>query len=185
MAIQAQPVELESVMAAIAHRLHMGVAGVKKKFNLSFFTFNIEFLPATLNAFTNGSFIVQNDSAFVLTRATYVATLVDNKTPVNVVTIPAPATTIMTYGIVAPFLVNIVDSGSGRQFSNVDTHIDNWFGDAERPFFWPSPQILDPNSNVTMRLQNLDPAISYNVRCAFHGYKVFGDVQAFKNHKAI
>jgi hypothetical protein len=80
--------------------------------------------------------------------------------------------------------VNIVDSGSGRQFSNIDTHIDNWFGSAERPFFWPVPQVLDPNSNVTMRVQNLN-AVNYNLRCAFVGYKVFGNVQAFKARKAI
>jgi hypothetical protein len=185
MAIQANPTELDNVINAIAYRLQKGAGKVKREFNLSFFTFNIEYLPATLNTFTNGSFLVQNDSAFVLTRTTYIATLTDNITPVNAVTVPAPATTISTLGLCAPFLVNIVDSGSGRQFSNVDTHIDNWFGDAKRPFFWPSPQVLDPNSNVTMRIQNLSTTVSYNVRCSFTGYKVFGDVNVFKSIKGI
>ena len=185
MAQQANPTEIDSVIQSIAMRLHRGVGKVKRDFNLSFFTFNIEFLPATLNTFTSGSFLVQNDSAFVLTRTTYVATLTDNKTPVNAVTIPAPATTLLTMSLCSPFLINLTDSGSGRQFSNSDTHIDNWFGDAERPFFWPTPQVLDPNSNVTMRVQNLDTAISYNLRCGFHGYKVFGDVSVFKQLKNI
>lgn len=185
MAIQSAPNEIDQVMNVIANRLSRGLSKVRREFNLSFFTFNIEYLPATLNTFTNGSFIVQNDSAFVLTRTSYVATLTDNITPVNAVTIPAPATTLLAYGVSAPFLVNIVDSGSGRQFSNIDTHIDNWFGDAQEPFFWPSPQVLDPNSNVTMRIQNLSTTISYNVRCAFIGYKVFGDVGAFKAAKNI
>ena len=185
MAIQANPTEIDSVMQSIAARLSRGTAKVKRDFNLSFFTFNIEFLPATLNAFTSGSFTVQNDSAFVLTRTCYVSTLTDNHTPTNVVTIPAPATTLLTYGVSAPFLVNVTDSGSGRQFSNIDTHIDNWFGDAHNPFFWPNPQVLDPNSNVTMRIQNLSTTISYNVRCAFIGYKVFGDVSVFKNSKGV
>jgi hypothetical protein len=185
MAIQANPTELDNVLNAIAFRLSRGVGRVKKDFNLSFFTFNVEFLPATLNTFTTQSFLVQNDSAFVVTRTSYVATLTDNITPVNAVTVPAPATTLLTYGIAAPFLVNIVDSGSGRQFSNIDSHIDNWFGDAQQPFFWPSPQVLDPNSNVTVRIQNLSTTVSYNVRCAFIGYKVFGDVAAFKSIKGV
>lgn len=185
MAIQASPTELDNVINAIAFRLSRGVGKIKRDYNLSFFTFNVDFLPATLNAFTNGSFLVQNDSAFVLTRTSYVATLTDNITPVNAVTVPAPAATLLTYGISSPFLVNITDSGSGRQFSNSDTHIDNWFGDAHQPFFWPSPQVLDPNSNVTVRIQNLNTTISYNVRCSFIGYKVFGDVNAFKAIKGI
>lgn len=185
MAIQANPTELDNVINAIAARLSRGAGRVRKDYNLSFFTFNVEFLPATLNTFTNGSFLVQNDSAFVLTRTSYVATLTDNITPVNAVTIPAPAATLLTYGIAAPFLINLTDSGSGRQFSNIDTHIDNWFGDAQQPFFWPSPQVLDPNSNVTVRIQNLSTTVSYNVRCAFIGYKVFGDVEAFKSIKGV
>jgi len=185
MAIQANPTELDQVINAIAARLSIGAGRIKRDFNLSFFTFNVEFLPATLNAFTNGSFLVQNDSAFVLTRTTYIATLTDNLTPVNAVTVPAPATTLLVSHENAPFLINITDSGSGRQFSNIDTHIDNWFGDSKRPYFWPSPQVLDPNSNVTVRIQNLSATVSYNVRCAFHGYKVFGNVSAFKHVKGI
>ena len=176
---------MDAIFDAIAHRLSASVGRVKKDFNLSFFTFNIEYLPATLSAFTSGSFIVQNDSAFVLCKTSYIAVLAtDNKTPVTAVTVPAPATTFVVSHENAPFLVNITDSGSGRQFSNIDTHIDNWFGSAEWPFHWSVPQVFDPNSNVTMRLQNLD-TISYNVRCAFIGYKVFGNVGAFKGRKGI
>jgi hypothetical protein len=46
------------------------------------------------------------------------------------------------------------------------------------------PQVFDPNSNVTMRVQNLHTT-SYNLRCAFVGYKVFGEVGAFKARKGI
>lgn len=169
---------------AIAHRLSSSVARAKKAFNLSFFTFNIEYLPATLSTFSTGSFIVQNDSAFVMCKTSYIATLTDNVTPITAVTIPAPATTLIASHENAPFLVNITDSGSGRQFSNVDTHIDNWFGSGEWPFIWAVPQVFDPNSNVTMRVQNLI-ATSFNLRCAFVGYKVFGDVAAFKSRKGI
>lgn len=176
---------MDAIFDALANRLSASVARVKREFNLSFFTFNIEYLPATLSAFTSGSFIVQNDSAFVLCKSSYIATLTtDNLTPVTAVTVPAPATTFVVSHENAPFLVNIVDSGSGRQFSNIDTHIDNWFGSGEWPFHWSVPQVFDPNSNVTMRLQNLH-TVSFNVRCAFIGYKVFGNVQAFKARKGI
>ena len=69
MAIQANPTELDSVINAIAFRLSKGAGRVRRDYNLSFFTFNVEFLPATLNAFTNGSFLVQNDSAWEIGRA--------------------------------------------------------------------------------------------------------------------
>jgi hypothetical protein len=176
---------IQAIFDALAHRLSQSVRHVKRAFNLSFFTFNIEYLPATLSTFTTGSFIVQNDSAFVLCKTSYIATLTtDNKTPVTAVTVPAPATTFMVSHENAPFLVNITDSGSGRQFSNVDTHIDNWFGSGEWPFIWSVPQVFDPNSNVSMRLQNL-VATNFNVRCAFVGYKVFGEVAQFKAQKGI
>jgi len=180
-----EPQDLDRVFAALAHRLSAGVADMRAAFHLSFFTFNIEFLPATANAFTTGNFIVQNDSAFVLTKTMYTATLTDNQTPVTAVTVPAPATTFVVVGISAPFLVNLVDSGSGRQFSNIDTHIDNWFGSAERPFLWPSPQVLDPNSTFTMRVQNLNAATNFNVRAAFGGFKVFGNVRRFKASRRL
>lgn len=175
---------LEAIFDAIAHRLSSTVARAKRAYNLSFFTFNIEYLPATLSAFTSGSFIVQNDSAFVLCKTSYISTLTDNVTPATAVTVPAPATTLLTSHENAPFLVNITDSGSGRQFSNIDTHIDNWFGSGEWPFIWAVPQVFDPNSNVTMRVQNLSTT-SMNLRCAFIGYKVFGEVAAFKSRKGI
>jgi hypothetical protein len=176
---------MDKVFDALAHRLSASVGRIKKEFNLSFFTFNIEYLPATLSAFTSGSFLVQNDSAFVLCKTSYIAVLAtDNLTPVTAVTVPAPATTLLVSHENAPFLVNITDSGSGRQFSNIDTHIDNWFGSGEWPFIWSVPQVFDPNSNVTMRVQNL-VATSFNVRCAFVGYKVFGNVSAFKARKGI
>jgi hypothetical protein len=176
---------MTAIFDAIAHRLSHSIGSVKKAFNLSFFTFSIEYLPATLSTFTTGSFIVQNDSAFVLCKSSYIATLAtDNLTPITAVTVPAPATTLLVSHENAPFLVNITDSGSGRQFSNVDTHIDNWFGSAEWPFIWSVPQVFDPNSNVTMRVQNL-VATNFNLRCAFIGYKVFGDVGGFKSRKGI
>jgi hypothetical protein len=178
------PSSFDAVFDAIAHRLSSSVGRIKKNFQLSFFTFNIEFLPATLSTFTSGFFIVQNDSAFVLCKTSYIATLTDNLTPITAVTVPAPAATLLAAHESSPFLVNITDSGSGRSFSNVDTHIDNWFGSGEWPFIWSVPQVLDPNSNVTMRIQNL-VATNFNVRCAFVGYKVFGDVSSFKARKGI
>lgn len=176
---------MDAIFDALAHRLSSSVQRAKKEYNLSFFTFNIEYLPATASVFTTGSFIVQNDSAFVLCKTSYISVLAsDNLTPITAVTVPAPATTLLVSHESSPFLVNITDSGSGRQFSNVDTHIDNWFGSGEWPFIWSVPQVLDPNSNVTMRLQNL-VATNFNVRCSFVGYKVFGNVQAFKGRKGI
>lgn len=177
--------DYDKIFGAIAHRLHSSVEAVKSKFNLSAFVFDIDFLPATLNAFTTGTFLVQNDSAFVIMKTVYTATLTDNVSIPSFVTVAAPATTFVLFPGSMPLLVNLTDTGSGRQFSNVDVDIDNWFGTSQRPFLWTTPQVLDPNSTFSMRVQNLSTTTSFNVRCAFHGYKVFGDVQAFRKRRSI
>lgn len=176
---------IDQIFAAIAHRLHVSAGQARRKFQLSFFTFNIEFLPATANQYTTGSFVVQNDSAFVICQTHYVAFKTDNVTPIDIALAASPQGTIAAFPGFTPFLVNLVDSGSGRQFSNIDTPIDNWFGTAQRPMRWPAPQVLDPNSTFSMRVQNLAAATNYNVRAAFVGYKVFGDVKDFRERKHV
>jgi hypothetical protein len=58
--------------------------------------------------------------------------------------------------------------------------IGTLFGPNDMPFTWPVPKILDPNSTFTARVTNL-VATAFNIRLSFHGYKIFGDMEQFRN----
>lgn len=137
-------------------------------FELDPFTFNLEYLPATASTTTNDSFSVQSDSAFVMVKTAAVVTATDN-------------TTFLTTGQ-WPFLFTLSDSGSGRDLMDSGVHLYNIAGTAERPFIWPKPKILDPNSTVTGKLQNLSATDRY-ARIAIHGFKVFGSIEAYRRSK--
>jgi hypothetical protein len=72
--------------------------------------------------------------------------------------------------------VTLTDSGAGRSLSDNPVPIDSWFGTGMRPYHWPIPKILDPVSTFSTTLQNLT-ATAWHVRLAFHGYKIFGNIQ--------
>jgi len=145
-----------------------GVLG--SAFELDPFTYVINYLPATANTTTTNQFIVQADSAFVWCKGTAIVTATDN-------------VTFLTVGQ-WPFLITVSDSGSGRDLMDSGVHLYNMFGTAERPFILSKPKIFDPNSTVSGKLQSLHTATNYNVRLAFHGFKVFGSITAYKRHKA-
>ena len=144
-----------------------GVIGAAP-FELDPFTFVLNYLPATASVTTNQTFGVQADSAFVWVKGVAVVTATDN-------------TTFNTTGS-WPFLFTLSDSGSGRDLSDSGVHLYNMFGTAPQPFILSKPKIFDPNSSITGKMQNLS-ATSYNVRLAFHGFKVFGSVAAYKRSR--
>ncbi len=150
-------------------RNEFGIIG-RVPFELDPFTFTMNYLPATLSVTTNASFLVQADSAFVWVKGEAIVTATDN-------------TTFNTTGQ-WPFLIVISDSGSGRDLMDTGVHLYNHFGTAERPFILGKPKIFDPNSTITGKLQNLS-GTSYNVRLAYHGFKVFGSVEAYKQSRLI
>jgi len=157
--------EQERVMKAVQERYG------SKNFTLDPFTFTMNFLPATLSIITNAQFLVQNDSAFAICKTSIVVTDTSDAFVTNLSDTPK----------VMPFLITLSDSGSGRDLMDTGVHVDNLFGTAQRPYVWTKIKLLDPSSTFTGRLQNLS-ATSRNVRMAFHGFKVFGDVNQFKAH---
>lgn len=163
------PEELRA-QAAVRARL-----GAQASFQLDPFTFVIQFLPLTASQTLTDNFITQADSGFAIVKTTYVAT--DSA--------DAAVANLLPFGsgnpAVVPFLVTLSDSGSGRDLMNTGVHIDNLFGTAARPFIWAKVKVLDPNSTFAARVQNLS-ATSRNLRLAFHGFKIFGNVGAFRAH---
>ena len=71
-----------------------------------------------------------------------------------------------------PELVRILDAGSGRELTNQSLPIDNLFGTAQLPSYWPYPKIIKASSTLSTFLDNLE-ATDRNVRISYLGFKIF------------
>lgn len=140
-----------------------------RNFTLDPFTFIINFTPLAASNTDTQQFITQADSGFAIVKTAFTIASDVNVFVANISDTPK----------YAPQLVTLSDSGSGRDLSNGPVSINTYFGNGERPFIWSRPKVLDPNSTFTARIQNL-VATAFNIRLSFHGYKIFGDVGAFR-----
>jgi len=100
---------------------------------------------------------INGDADFLVVSSTRVVTLTDNT----------------TFIAQAPILVNITDSGSGRNLSDQFIHIESYFGTGQEPKYWDMTKVIPANSTITLTLQNLDLVNAFNVRLYLHGMKVF------------
>lgn len=69
--------------------------------------------------------------------------------------------------------LQIVDSGSGRQLFLNALPVEQMFGSGELPFILPIPRIFRARSNIALTLNNFDAAVTYNIRLALIGTKMF------------
>ena len=161
--------QVDEVIKAIANRLGMSNQRAARLFTVDPFTFGINFTPLAASNTATDQFITQGDSGFAIVKTTFVISSDVNVFVANISDTPK----------FAPQVVMLSDSGSGRDLANTPVPINSLFGNGERPFIWSKPKVLDPNSTLTARIQNL-VATAFNVRLSFHGFKIFGDVSAFK-----
>jgi hypothetical protein len=159
----------DQIIRAIGERLAMSAAQVKKLFTLDPFTFVIPFTPLAASNTATDNFITQADSGFAIMKTSFTIASDVNVFVANISDTPK----------YAPQVITLSDSGSGRDLSNGPVSINTMFGNGEEPFIWCRPKVLDPNSTFTARIQNL-VATAFNIRLSFHGFKIFGDVGAFK-----
>lgn len=173
--------DISAVFRALAAKLGEPVGNIKKKWWLDPFTYTVNFVtPNQLAASTTATlqFLTQNDSAFAICKTTFTALSTANAAIAN----------LQPYGSggassVVGILAAMSDSGAGRSLMDNPVPIDAMFGTGMFPRIWPIPKILDPASNFSVTLQNLD-ATAYHVRLGFHGYKIFGDIQLWASlHK--
>lgn len=162
--------QVDDVIKAIARKLGMSNGQAARLFTVDPFTFVINFLPLAASNTATDQFITQADSGFAIVKTTFVISSDVNVFVANISDVPK----------FAPQVVTLSDSGSGRDLSSFPVAINSLFGTAERPFLWSRPKVLDPNSTFSCRIQNL-VATAFNIRLAFHGFKIFGDVSAFKS----
>lgn len=70
--------------------------------------------------------------------------------------------------------VQLIDSGSGRQLMQNPIPVTSFMGTGELPFILPNPRKFLRNSTIQVAFTNFDAAITYNIRLAFIGYKIYG-----------
>jgi hypothetical protein len=161
--------EVDRIIQDIAQRLGMSASQARKAYTLDPFTFVISFLPLAASASSDGQFITQADSGFAIVKTAFTISDSSNVYDSDISDTPK----------YAPQVITLSDSGSGRDLSNAPVSINNYFGTGQEPFLWCRAKILDPNSTFTAKIQNL-VATAFNIRLAFHGFKIFGDVTAFR-----
>lgn len=160
----------DSVISQIAARLGQSVGAARRAFTLDPFTFVINFLPLAASNTATDQFITQADSGFAIVKTAFTIATDANVFVANISDTPK----------YAPQVITLSDSGSGRDLSNAPVSINTYFGTGQEPFIWCRPKVLDPNSTFAARIQNL-VATAFNIRLSFHGFKIFGDVSAFKS----
>jgi len=69
--------------------------------------------------------------------------------------------------------VLLVDTGSGRQFSDQAVPVNSLFGTGEIPFVLKQPKILLARTSLSVTVANFDAANTYNIRLSFIGSKLF------------
>lgn len=161
--------DADKVLAALANRINQSLGAARRAFQLDPFTYAINLLPIAASVTGQGEFITTADSAFAIVKTCFTISSNVDGFVANISDIPR----------FAPLTVTLSDSSSGRDFSNAPISVGNYFGNARDPFIWARPKIVDPSSTIQLKCNNL-VATAFNVRFAFHGFKIFGDIAAFK-----
>lgn len=74
----------------------------------------------------------------------------------------------------APLTVQVVSTGSGRQYSSGQVPIPNYAGTGQLLFDFEIPALIRASDVVNFNLANLDTVNAYNVRFSAHGFHLYG-----------
>lgn len=69
------------------------------------------------------------------------------------------------------YLITLKSTASGREITNIATHLENMVGMSDQIFYWPMPLYLPAASSLQTTLQNLRAA-AHVVRLTFYGFKI-------------
>lgn len=125
-----------------------------------FYIYEAESLGLVSLASSNDVINIEADSDFFLQKFAYEAD------------IAAAAFTFTTRPI--PLIsIQLIDSGSGRQLMQNPIPVSSFMGDGQLPFILPNPRLFLRNSTIQVAFTNFDAAVTYNIRLAFIGYKIY------------
>ena len=133
---------------------------VVKKIRRDFYIYEAEALALVAGGDANDTINIEADSDFFLQKFAYEADIAAAAFVFN--TKPLPLITIQ-----------LIDSGSGRQLMNNPIPVTSFMGDGQLPFILPNPRLFLRNSTIQVAFNNFDAAVTYNLRLAFIGYKIY------------
>lgn len=125
-----------------------------------FYIYTVESLALVAGGNSNAIINIEADSDFLLQKFAYEADIAAAAFTFN--TKPIPLVTIQ-----------LIDSGSGRQLMQNPVPVSSFMGDGQLPFILPNPRKFLRNSTIQIAFANFDAAITYNIRLAFIGYKIY------------
>ena len=126
-----------------------------------FYIYEAEALALASLGAANDVINIEADSDFILQKMTYEADIA--AAAFNFTTNPIPLITIQ-----------LIDTGSGRQLMQQPIPVNSFMGDGKLPFILPNPRKFLRNSTIQIAYVNFDAAVTYNLRLAFIGYKIYG-----------
>lgn len=122
-----------------------------------FFTYSADFLPLPAGTTRSENIAIQDDSDFLIIAA-MLTPRTDAAPPVVV---PQPA-----------LLARIEDAGSSRNLENRAVDVENLFGTARLPAYWPYPKLINRSSVIATTLTN-NQGVDLQVRVSYLGFKIF------------
>ena len=128
-----------------------------------FYIYEAEALALAPAGSANDIINIEADSDFILQKFAYESDIAAAAYTFN--TKPIPLITIQ-----------LIDSGSGRQLMQNPIPVASFMGDGQLPFILPNPRKFLRNSTIQIAFTNFDAAVTYNIRLAFIGYKIYGTV---------
>jgi len=128
-----------------------------------FYIYEAEALAIAPAGSANDIINIEADSDFILQKFAYQADIAAAAYVLN--TTPIPLITIQ-----------LIDSGSGRQLMQNPIPVSSFMGNGQLPFILPNPRKFLRNSTIQVAFTNFDAAVTYNIRLAFIGYKIYGTV---------
>ena len=126
-----------------------------------FYVYEAETIAIAVGASTNDTISIEADSDFILQKLTYLATVGDVQS--------TDATRI-----IPNVLIQITDTGSGRQLMQDAIPVSSFFGSGMLPFILPNPRLFMRNSTIQIAYTSFETAAVDDVRLAFIGYKIYG-----------
>lgn len=130
-------------------------------FRRDFYVYEAESLALVSGGTSNDVINIEADSDFILQKMTYEADI-------------AAAAYTFTTNPIPLVTIQITDTGSGRQLMQNPIPINSFMGDGKLPFYLPNPRKFLRNSTIQIAFVNFDAAVTYNIRLAFIGYKIYG-----------
>lgn len=129
-----------------------------------FFVYNTEFSNVLAGTSQTNTINIQSDSDFEVQKLTALILNVNS----------APYSSLDVDNI----RVLIVDTGTGRQLSDVAVPIDSMFGTGQLPFILPNTKLFKARSVISVQVTNSMSGYNYStIMLSFIGRKVFRGYQ--------